>query len=158
MQNVRRCVEGSADAMAAEIAHHAEALAFDVGLDGVADIAQRGTGPHRLHAAHHGVVSHLHEHARLGGRSAGDIHAARVAVPPVENDGYIYIKHVAVEQPAIAGNAVADDVVDRNAGRLREAAIIQRRRNSAMADDEIMANPVELAGSDTGPDMRRNHV
>ena len=39
VEHVRRLVEGAADAVAAEIAHHRAALRLREGLDGVADIA-----------------------------------------------------------------------------------------------------------------------
>ena len=42
MQNVRPVVEHAAQAVAAEIAHHAAALALGIGLDGGADIAGGG--------------------------------------------------------------------------------------------------------------------
>src|SRR5690606_20973237 len=58
----------------------------------------------------------------------------------------------------LAGNAVADDVVDRGADRLRKAAVIERRRDRAVIDDEVVAEPVELAGRDAGPDVGRDEV
>ena len=58
----------------------------------------------------------------------------------------------------VAGNAVADDVVDRGADRLREAAIVERRRHRAVADDEVVAQPVQLAGGDAGLHVGRDEV
>ncbi len=51
MQDVRRVVEDPADAMAAEVAHHGAALGLDIGLDGVADVAEARARLHRGDAA-----------------------------------------------------------------------------------------------------------
>ena len=49
---------------------------------------------------------------------ADRIHAAGIAVPAVEDVGHVDIDDVAFAQRLVVGNAVADDVVDRGAGRL----------------------------------------
>src|ERR1700738_5131306 len=54
VNDVRLVVEHAAEAVAAEIAHHAHALRFDETLDGVPDIAGGGGGVHRGGAAPHG--------------------------------------------------------------------------------------------------------
>ena len=66
-------------------------------------------------------------------------HPAGVAVPTVEDHGHVDIEDVAVHQPALARNAVTDDMVDRGANRFRKAAVIERRRDRIMIDDEIVA-------------------
>src|SRR5580658_261503 len=56
MDDVRLVVEQPAQAVAAEIAHYAHVLGFDIGLDGMADIAGGAAGPDRGDAAHHALV------------------------------------------------------------------------------------------------------
>src|SRR5690606_41451135 len=86
-------------------------------------------------------------------------HAAGVAVPAVEDHGDVDVEDVARGQHLpLVGDAVADDVVDRGANALGEAAIAERRRYRAMADDEVVAQPVELAGGGAGAHMWADEI
>ena len=54
---------------------------------------------------------------------------------------------------------MADHVVHRGADRLREAAVVERRRDRLeLVDDEVVADPVELVRRDAGFDVRPDHV
>src|SRR5437879_800060 len=53
VQDLRLLMEFPADAVAAELAHHREALSFGVRLDRRADVAQAGAGPYRADAEPH---------------------------------------------------------------------------------------------------------
>jgi len=70
----------------------------------------------------------------------------------------------AVLQDAVARNAVADLVVDRGADRLRERAVARRGvvkggRNRALhADHVVVAQPVQFAGGDSGPDVGSDEI
>jgi len=66
-------------------------------------------------------------------------------VPALEDDGDVDVEDVALDQLALAGDAVADDMVDRGADRARKAAIIERRRDGAMID---IAAPLEFIGDE----------
>src|SRR4030081_176264 len=61
MNDVRLVVEHAAEAMAAEIAHHAHALRLDEALDGMPDVAGGGAGVYRGDAAPHGFLRHVNE-------------------------------------------------------------------------------------------------
>src|SRR6185437_3383122 len=88
MHDGRRVVEHPADAVAAEIAHHREPVAFGEALNRVADIADRGAGLHHGDAAHHRLIGHLDQAAGLQGDAVADeIHAAGIAMPAIEDDG-----------------------------------------------------------------------
>ena len=67
--------------MAAEVAHHAEAVAFHEHLDGVAQVAQGGAGADGGDAAQHGFVGDVHQPGGTGGGGACHVHAAAVTVP-----------------------------------------------------------------------------
>src|SRR5690606_30661353 len=58
----------------------------------------------------------------------------------------------------LAGHAVADDLVDRGADRLGEALVVERGRVRAVVDDELVAQAIELAGGDSGSDVRADEV
>ena len=159
MQDRRRVMKDAADAVAAEIAHDGIAVAFGIALDRIADRADMGTRPHDGDAAHHRLVGDLDELSRLQRNAlANKEHSARVAVPAVEDHRHIDVQNVAVHQTAVAGDAVADDMIDRSADRFREAAVIERRRDRLVPDNEFVAEPVELAGRDPRADMRNDEV
>ena len=48
----------------------------------------------------------------------------------------------------VVGDAVADDLVDRGAQRLREAVVVERARVAAPGDAGLVADRVELVGGD----------
>ena len=158
MQDVGRGVEGAADAVAAEVAHHREPALLNELLDGVADVAKRVAGADQLEAAHEGFVGDVDDHLGAPGKRAHGVHAAAVAVPPVEDRGHVDVEDVARLQTAFAGNAVADDVVDRDAGGFGIAAIVQGRGDGAAGFGVVVDDAVELAGGDAGSNVRRDHV
>src|SRR5690606_37629325 len=162
VRHLRLVVVDLADAVAAVLAHDAEALGLGVFLDRVADVAQGRPRLHRADAAEHGLAGRLHQapgHHRGG---AHVVHAAGVAVPAVLDHGDVDVEDVAVLQHlALAGDAVADDVVDRGAdgGRERDAA-----GAAAVADvgrdrllhvhDVVVADAVQLGGGHAGLHVR----
>ena len=158
MEDVGRGVEGAADAVAAEVADHGEALLLHVALDGVADVAERGAGLHHGDAAEQALVGHVHQQGGLPARLPGHVHAGGVAVPAVEDGGDVDVEDVALHQPPLAGDAMADDVVDGDAGALRVAAVAQRRRDGAVVEHEVVAELVERLGGGAGHHMGRDHV
>src|SRR5690606_32243169 len=113
-----------ADAVAAVFAHHRETLGFGVLLDGVADVAQGGARADGADAAEHGLAGHVDQAPGLDAGFADEIHPAGVTVPAVLDDGDVDVDDVAVLQDlGVAGDAVADDVVDRGADRRRETLV-----------------------------------
>src|SRR5437660_12787866 len=89
MDDVRLVVKHAAQTVAAEIAHHAHALRLDEALDGVADIAGGGAGPHRGDAAHHRFIGHLDQPFGFAGDRAEHIHPAGIAIPAVDDEGHV---------------------------------------------------------------------
>ncbi len=64
----------------------------------------------------------------------------------VQIDRDVAVDDVAVEQRAVVGDAVADDLVDRGAHRLRESLVVQRARIAAARDARLVADAIELVG------------
>src|SRR5262249_29137474 len=116
-------MEDAAEAVAAEFAYHGAAFAFGVRLNGVAEIAERGARLDGGDAAHHGFVRDVHQALRFARHVADAVHAARVAVPAINNDGDVDIDDVAATERPVAGDAVADGVIDRGANRVAVAAV-----------------------------------
>src|SRR5439155_6984407 len=159
MQDRGRIVKDPPDAVPAKITYYRVTMALGITLDRVADRTNANAGLHDGDAAHHRFVSYVDQPPRLNRDTLADKkHAARIAVPAVEDHRYVDIEDVALHQPPLARDAVADDVVDRGTDRFREAAIVERRRDRIVTDDEAVAQGVEFVGGDPRTDMRGDEV
>src|SRR5690606_8034562 len=148
-----------ADAVAAVLAHHRETLGFGVGLDRVADVAQGRARPDRADAAPHRLERGLDQAPRHHRRGAGVVHAAGVAVPAVLDHGDVDVDDVAVLQDlGFARDAMADDVVDRDAGGLGIAAVADVGRDRALhLHDVVVADAVQFLGAHARLHVRGDH-
>ena len=144
MHDVGKRVEDAPQAMAAEIAHHGAAfLLLGEGLDGVTDIAGGGAGLHHGDAAHHGFIGDLDQALGFALHLADVIHAAGIAMPAVQDDRHVDIDDVALLERTVAGDAVADDVIDRGAERMAVAAIAEARGQGAVIERVFEGKSVE---------------
>ena len=90
---------------------------------------------------------------------ADEVHAAGVAMKAVADHGHVDIDDVAALQALVAGDAVADHVIDRGADGLRKAAVVQVRGDGfELVHDEVVAALVELLRGHPGLDERLDHV
>ena len=158
MDDVGLVVEDAAEAVAAEVAHHAHVLRLDEALDGVADIAGGRAGLDRRDAAHQRLIGDFDQPLGLARDRADRIHPARVAVPADDDEGDVDIDDVAFLQQAVAGHAVAAHVVDRGAGRVAIAAIHQRRRVGVVAEREFADEIVDPRRRQAGLDQRGQFI
>ena len=74
----------AADAVAGELAHHRVALGLGEALDGVADVADRGPGPHGADPEPHALAGVGDQVARLRRHLADQEGARAVAVEAVQ--------------------------------------------------------------------------
>src|SRR5690606_6324950 len=118
VDDLGRVVEQPAQAMAAEIAHDAVAVRLGIALDRMGNVAEPRAGLHFRDAAHHRLIGHLDQLLRLDRYLADAIHAARVAVPAVDDRGHVDIDDIAFLERLGPRDAVADDMVDRGAAAL----------------------------------------
>src|SRR3546814_6446103 len=79
-------------------------------------------------------------------------------MPAVQNGGHVDVDDVAIAQRPVGRNAMADDLVDRDAAAMRETAIAQRGRHAACLLRHLVDNCVEVVGAGTGNDMRGQTV
>ena len=79
-------------------------------------------------------------------------------MPAVEDRGHIDVDNVAGLERFVARNAVAHDMVDRRAAAFGEAAIAERRGNSAGVERHTLDNFVEFTGGDAGHDVGHERV
>ena len=140
--------------MAAEIADHAIAMLFGMGLDCIANVADAVAGLSGLNAEHQAFISYIDQTLGLHRHVADEEHAAGVAVPAIQLRRHVDVDDVAILQFLVRRNAVANDVVDRDAAAMRIAAIAQGRRDSATAHRHVADNVVEFFRAYAGHDMR----
>src|SRR3569623_2020706 len=123
--------------MTAEFAHHAVYGFIRKLLNHKADIAQMRSGLDLRDAQTHAFIGDVAQSFGKNRRFANKEHPAGIAMVAVLDDGYVDIDHVAVLQDLVAGNAMADDVVDGGANclRIRRIAwrtVIERRRDASL--------------------------
>ena len=102
------------------------------------------------HAAHQGVIGDLEQALGGAGHFPHRIHAARIAVPAIDDERHVDIEDVAVFERAGARDAVTHHVIERGADRLGEAPIIERGGDGAMVHGERVHELVERLGGDAG--------
>src|SRR5690554_964897 len=167
MQYLRFFVEVFADAVTAEFTYDRKAVGFGVTLNGVADVAQTRAGAYGVDAKPHALIGDVTQTSRLNaGRlfTAHQKHATVVAVPTVLDDGDVNIHAVPLFQHLVAGNAVADLVVDRGAhgfgeGGVARRGVVERGGDGALHIDHVfMTQTIELAGGYAGLDERGDVV
>ncbi len=107
-------MEAPAYAVAAELAHDGEPLAFGKGLDGKADIAEANTGLDAHDALPHGFKSDAAQAFGSNGDIANHVHPAVVAKPALFGDhGDINVHDVAFFKRLVVRYAVANHVIER---------------------------------------------
>ena len=76
----------------------------------------------------------------------------------IEDKRDVDIDDVTLAERFVAGDAVADDVVHRRAGRLAVAAIHERCGQRAAIEAERVDQPVDVFGRDAGLDLGAQHI
>jgi hypothetical protein len=129
-----------------------------MGLYGMADVAQMLARSCLLDAQHQAFIGHLDQPPRLDRHVACQIHAAGIAMPAVEQRGHVDIEDVTLADDPVAGNAVADHAVERDAAAMRIAAIAQRGGHRAPVQRHLPHDVVERASGDAGLHMGHQRV
>ena len=148
------------DAMAAELTHDAEAVAFGKALYRPAHVAQTRSGTDYRYAVPHRFIGQRAKPARSDRGVADQKHTAGVAVPTVLDHRDVDVDDVALLERLVIRYAVADLVVDRGADRLgigdvSASPVVQRRWDRLLHLGDVgMREPVDLVGADPGVHMR----
>src|SRR5690606_11046116 len=121
-----RVVEHLAEAMPADIADDRITVALGMLLDRVRDVAHAVAALGLLDAGRQALIGDLDEALRLDRHLADQIHAARVAVPAVDDAGDVDVDDIALAHRLVVGNPMTHDMVDAGAAAVRETAITQR--------------------------------
>jgi len=143
--------------VAAVVAHDGDAVLIRIALAGNADVVEAPARAHGVDARPHRIEGKV-DHALAGdGGLADDEHSRGVAVVAVLDARHIDVDDVALLQDfLVARNAVADDVIDRNAGRRRIGRHSRRRVAEAgwnallHVHRVVVSEAVKFAGGDAG--------
>ncbi len=79
-------------------------------------------------------------------------------MPPVEDERDVDVDDVAVLERLVAGDAVADHMIDRRAGRLAVAPVHQGRRHRLVVHGVFENHPVDARGRHARPHLAIEHV
>ena len=108
-------VESCADTVSTEFTHDRVAGFFGILLNGMADIAEMGTGSNLSDAEPEAFKSDLAKPFRLNRDFTNMKHAAGITVIALLDSGDVKIDDVAILQLPVAGNAMANLVIYRGA-------------------------------------------
>src|ERR1022692_5182132 len=164
VQDLRLFVELPPDAVTAEFPDDGKAVAFGMALYGRADVAQRRAGLDLAYAAPHRIEGHFAQTLGLDRRGSDVEHATAVAVKAFLDHGHVDIDDIAGLECLVAGNAVTDNVIHRNANRRRKRpvtrrSVVQRRRNDLLdVNLVIVRDAIELTRGDARPNVRRQKI
>src|SRR5690606_14175052 len=109
-------------------------------------------------AAHQAFIGYVDQPLRLDLRLAGDIHAAAVAIPAIQDRRHVDIEDIAIFELLRAGDAMTDNMVDGNTDGFRIAAIVERAGDGAARGDKFRADAIQLLRRDAGDDIFGDHV
>ena len=138
-------------AVSAKVAHHREPVLFGVALDSVSDVADKAIRLCRLHAQFKAFLCHTHKLFLLRRGFSDYEHAGGVGIVSVENRRHVDIDDVAfLEDFVLRRNAVANHLVNRRAHALREALIVERRRDGSMVDSVVINQFVDFRRAHSG--------
>ena len=105
-------MEYLSQAMAAEVADNGEPLCLDIGLDRISDIANCSPRFDYIDSLPKSLKSNIDESLGQTFYISHIVHSTGVAMPSIEDDGYVDINDIAVAKTFRARNAMTDDVVD----------------------------------------------
>ena len=143
-----------ANAVPAVLAHHAKAGILDRLLHGLGHDGQRQPRFDGGKASLHAGAGDVDQALALGRDLADAEHAARIAKVTVQDRRAVDVDDVAlVQHIRIAGDTVADNVVDRGAHALGIALVVEVGRRAAVLDGVVVDHLVDLVGGHARGDV-----
>ena len=139
--------------MAAKIGDDAHSVSFDKALNGVADIAKGIARLHRFDPAHQRIVGDFDQPLGLARQLARHIHPRCVTEPAVDDHSDIDVQDVPILELFVAGDAVTDHVIKRNAAGVLIPLIADSGRFCTCVFDHLRDYTVDRAGSLADKDM-----
>ena len=142
------------DAVSAVLAHHAKAGVLDRLLHGLGHHGQRQPRLDGRQTRLHAGAGDVDQALALGRDFADAEHTARVAKVAVQDRGAVHVDDVAlVQHVRIAGDTVADHVVDRGAHALGIALVVEVGRRATVLDGVVVDHLVDLVGGHARGDV-----
>ena len=146
-------VELGAHAVAHKVPHHGAAVAFHVDLHRVGDVGHPLSHLRELEALPEALPGDIDEPLSLVRDLPAGVGGGAVAVEPIDHSPHVDADDVALLEDDLLGrNAVDDHLVHRDARRPCEPVIVQERRLSTAAADELAHRVVDLPGGDAWAD------
>src|SRR5579884_610948 len=159
VRHLRVFVQRMTNAMSDKLAYRGEAVGFGIVLNGRADVTKSLPGACLFNTQFHAALRHVHQMLRFGVKVADREGDAGVTNPAFVEDADVDADDISLfEQLLGTGNAVTDDIIDRDTDRRREwrnswHAVASRTRSIALVDrfrtltaNEIFRDFVEFSG------------
>ena len=158
VQNLRVFVKTQANTVTAVLLDHRIMIGVSVFGDNGANITQAGA---RFDQPDGLIEAFLRDATQALGvfRHLANVkHAVSVPMPAIFDDRDVNIQNIAIFQGFVAGDAVADHLVDGGADGFRKAVVIERRRYSLLhIHNIVVTNAVQLVGGYPRFDVFLNH-
>ena len=147
------------DSVTADLTNDGIAAAFDIFIDGVSHISEEFPRLDLLQALLKRLLCGVDKRFLFRADLTDAEHARGIGEVTVEIGGNVHIDNIAVfKDNILRGNTMAHLVIYGGTNALRKALIIQRRRNTAHSDGDIMHPAVNLRSGYSCPDMLRHIV
>jgi len=151
--HIGRFVHLESHAVAAKFTHDGVAVLLAVHLDCMADVAHSVARFAAVEAEEEGFAGDLHQALHLGADGSDGKRVGRVGHVTVELNDTVERDVVAFLDEDVAGYAMDNDIIDRDAKGCRETLEAFAQRFGAIVADELLADFVEEGGGDTWTDM-----
>ena len=128
-------------------------------LDGMPDIAKLHSWLDHLDPKRHAIVSGLYQPLCSNRCLTHQEHLARIPVEPVLDNSDIDVDDIPGLELLVAGNTMADNVVNGSADGFWKALVIQGCRHALLfVNDVIMADFIKLSRGHPGNDVGFYHL
>jgi len=153
VQNVGGRMKNAAQTVPAKVANDRHPMRFDIGLDRVANIAERVARLDDLDPQHQRIMGHLNQALRLSRQLAGDIHARRITKPTIDDHSDVDVQDVAILQNLVARYPVTNYMVHADAARVLITLVPDRGGLCARLIDHLGDQFIDFARG-----LARKHV
>ena len=115
-------------------------------LDRVADVGESVAGACSPKTGPEGLLGHARELPDIGGDVADEHRESRISVPTIDDRSAVDGDDIAIGEVAVAGDAVDDLLVDRDADVRGEPVVAEEGRGRSLIADRLRCAVVQLCG------------
>ncbi len=118
--------------------HYRASLALCMSLNGPTDISHRIARLDHLHSGFEALSGNLDDFDGIFSRGADEEGFIGVGIIAIEYRGDVDVGNIAVFEHTVSGNAMTNDLVDRNTDAFGESPVVQRRWRGTVFNGKLM--------------------